>query len=118
MREHNYYIYIVTNPAKTVLYVGVTNNLDIRIIEHYFNRGKPKTFAGKYHCYNLLHYELFNDIHLAISREKEIKGWLRAKKIALVSQTNPKWEDLSSGLFEVDTSVKMKNSKNDRSKAS
>ncbi len=68
MRQHNYYVYIVTNPAKTVLYIGVTNDLDGRIAEHYFNRGKPETFAGKYHCYNLLHQEHYQYIDAAIAR--------------------------------------------------
>ena len=73
MKQHNYYIYITTNPALTVLYTGVTNNLEVRICEHYVNRGKENSFAGKFHCYNLIYYEHFTDINFAIAREKEIK---------------------------------------------
>src|SRR3979409_1680625 len=57
-RDHHYYIYIVTNPERNVLYTGVTNNLGIRLMEHYANRGNTKTFAGKYYCYNLIYYEI------------------------------------------------------------
>lgn len=69
MKQHNYFIYITTNPAFTVLYTGVTNNLERRIQEHYANRGKQDSFAGKYHCYNLLYYERYDYIQHAIARE-------------------------------------------------
>lgn len=74
MKFHNYYIYIITNPRKSVLYTGVTNDLERRVSEHYENRGKPETFAGKYFCYNLIYWEQFSDINDAIAREKEIRG--------------------------------------------
>src|SRR5258705_5585317 len=74
-RQHEYYVYIVTNPERTVLYTGVTNNLPQRLIEHYTNRGQPKTFAGKYYCYNLIYFECFQYINDAIAKEKVIKGW-------------------------------------------
>lgn len=85
----NYYIYITTNPAKTTFYTGVTNDLYKRMYEHYQNRGNPKTFAGKYYCYNLIYYEEFNNPVKAIEREKEIKGWRREKKLSFVKATNP-----------------------------
>lgn len=94
MKNHNYYIYITTNPAKTVLYTGVTNNLARRMQEHYENRSKKETFAGKFYCYNLIYWERFSHINDAISREKEIKGWTRAKKIELIKTLNPKWNTL------------------------
>jgi len=72
--KHQYYIYIVTNPGRTVLYTGVTNNLPHRLIEHWMNRGDHKTFAGKYYCYNLIYLEEFQYIYNAIAIEKEIKG--------------------------------------------
>lgn len=78
--EHNYWVYILTNWKKTVLYVGVTNNLRRRLVEHYNNRGKPETFAGKYYCYNLIYYEWHQYVNNALTREKEIKKLLRAKK--------------------------------------
>ena len=66
-----YYIYIVTNPQREVLYTGLTNDLQTRIIEHYQNRGNEQTFTGKYYCYNLIYYEGFNYINDAIAREKK-----------------------------------------------
>jgi len=71
-KKHQYYIYIITNPERTVLYTGVTNDLSQRLIEHWVNKGQPKTFAGKYYCYNLIYYEEFRYINDAIAREKEI----------------------------------------------
>ena len=89
MKGLHYFVYIVTNPKKTVLYTGVTNDLADRIQQHYQNRGNNSTFAGKYHCYKLLYFETFSGIEQAISREKEIKGWTRAKKEALIATLNP-----------------------------
>ena len=93
--NHIYYVYIVTNPDRTVLYIGVTNNLELRIPEHYFNRGQHTTFAGRYFCYNLIYYEEFSYIDKAIAREKEIKKWSRAKKETLIKTMNPNWEFLN-----------------------
>jgi putative endonuclease len=87
--RHQYYIDIVTNPERTVLYTGVTNNLSQRLVEHWTNRGQPKTFAGKYYCYNLIYYEEFSYIYNAIAREKEIKGWRKQKKFDLIKAKNP-----------------------------
>ena len=84
-----YYVYITTNPAKTVLYIGVTNNLSDRMAQHYAQRGSAQTFAGRYFCYNLVHVEEYPDINAAIAREKELKGWTRAKKEALITIDNP-----------------------------
>jgi len=98
MWNYNFYIYITTNPAKTVLYVGVTNNLNIRLVEHYENRGKPETFAGKYFCYNLVYFEHFSHIQYAIDREKEIKKWRREKKNKLIESTNPEWRFLNKDI--------------------
>ena len=91
----NYYVYITTNPGKTVLYVGVTNDLRIRLQQHYQNRGNKKTFAGRYYCYKLIYYEHFSDIIQAISWEKEIKNMTREKKEALISLKNPNWNFLA-----------------------
>ena len=88
-----FYTYICTNPKKTVLYTGVTNDLIRRMNEHYEdNQGKRKTFAGKYFCYNLIYFEEYTDIRVAIGREKEIKGWLRIKKEELINTVNPNWD--------------------------
>jgi putative endonuclease len=86
-----YYVYIVTNPQREILYTGITNNLSVRITEHYKKRGQQNTFAGKYYCYNLIYYEGFNYVNDAIAREKEIKGWRREKKLALIKSFNPSW---------------------------
>jgi putative endonuclease len=94
----NYYVYIMTNKYNTVLYTGVTNDLNRRVWEH-----KGKMIAGFTSWYNvtkLVYCEQFTDIRDAIAREKQIKGWLRAKKIALIESLNPKWEDLSEGWYD------------------
>jgi putative endonuclease len=85
-------VYITTNPAKTTLYTGVTNDLQTRINQHYENKGNRKTFAGRYYCYNLIYFELHEDINQAIEREKEIKNMSRKKKEAFISSLNPKWK--------------------------
>ncbi|UOQ71613.1 GIY-YIG nuclease family protein [Hymenobacter cellulosilyticus] len=86
-----YYVYITTNPAKTVLYIGITSNLPERMAQHYANRGTDQTFAGRYFCYNLVHFEEYTDSKAAIAREKELKGWTRAKKDSLIVASNPDW---------------------------
>lgn len=87
-----YYVYIMTNKSHT-LYTGVTNNLERRVEEH-----KSKSISGftsKYNVTQLVYYEEGNDVNVAIAREKQIKGWLRVKKIALIESINPEWRDLS-----------------------
>ena len=86
-----YYVYITTNPAKKVLYIGITNNIADRLARHYANRGSAETFAGRYFCYKLVHVEEYPDVNAAIAREKELKGWTRAKKNALIAIDNPEW---------------------------
>jgi putative endonuclease len=94
-----YCVYIVTNKRKTVLYTGVTNDLEQRIIEHYMDRTEQKTFAGKYNCHFLVFYEMYKYINDAIAREKEIKGWLRIKKEKLITDFNPEWKFLNEELL-------------------
>jgi putative endonuclease len=95
MKIHNYFVYITTNPSKTVLYIGVTNDLNTRLKQHYESKGKSSSFAGKYFCYNLIYWERFNHIDDAIAREKELKGWTRKKKEELINQSNPDWNFLN-----------------------
>jgi len=95
MQQGNYYVYITTNPGKTVLYTGVTNDLRRRILEHYKNKGSKRTFAGRYHCYKLIYYECFTNINQAIEREKEIKNMSREKKEELIRVKNPNWNFLN-----------------------
>jgi putative endonuclease len=90
-----FYFYIITNRHKTVLYCGMTNNLEARLQEHESSEGNPKTFAGRYNCHYLLYYEGFEYVHDAIRREKEVKGWIRSKKEALVNSFNPAWNFLN-----------------------
>jgi len=87
-----FYVYFLMNRNRTVLYVGVTNNLERRIIEHYQGAqmpGKKSTFTAKYNCYYCIAYEFYNDPTIAISREDEIKGWRREKKLQLAESLNP-----------------------------
>ncbi len=90
-----YYVYILTNNSKT-LYTGVTNNLTRRIYEH--KAKLVEGFTKKYNLSQLAYYEISEDVRSAIGREKQIKGWLRSKKINLIESINPEWRDLSSEL--------------------
>ena len=90
-----YWVYILTNWSKTVLYIGVTDNLARRLAEH---RGKVVDgFTKKYHVDRLVYYEQTNDVNAAIAREKQLKAWRREKKNALIESVNPQWRDLSVG---------------------
>ena len=92
---NQYYVYIMTNKSRT-LYTGVTNNLERRVQEH--KQKLVPGFTAKYNINRLVYYEVTDNVYSAISREKEIKGWLRAKKIGLIKSKNPEWRDLSSDL--------------------
>ena len=93
----DYYVYILASECGT-LYTGVTDDLARRVHEHMI--GLVPGFTKKYRVSRLVHYEVTSDIQSAIAREKQIKGWLRRKKKALIEATNPRWEDLSAGWFE------------------
>lgn len=97
----NYFIYITTNPKKTTLYVGVTNDLHTRMLQHYENRGNSKTFAGRYYCHKLIYFERHSTAEAAISREKEIKKWSRSKKEDLIATINPDWRFLNNEVMFV-----------------
>ena len=90
--ERHYFVYIMTNPSRT-LYTGMTNNLRRRVREHKLKL--TPGFAAKYNITRLVYFESFQYVGNAIEREKQIKAWTRAKRIALVESTNPKWNDLS-----------------------
>jgi len=97
---HNYFVYIVTNQYRTTLYIGITNNIQKRISQHYFDsQNERKSFAGKYQCIYLVYYEGFEFPKDAIAREKELKKWRREKKNKLISEFNPKWENLNSQII-------------------
>jgi putative endonuclease len=92
MKEHEYFVYIMSSRSGT-LYIGITNSIYRRALEH--RRGEIQGFASKYRCIRLVYYEGLDDVHKAIGREKQLKGWTRAKKIALIESKNARWEDLA-----------------------
>ena len=92
---HNYYVYFLTNKTKTVLYVGVTNNLRERLYFHENPEANTKAFTARYKVCFLIYYEQFFDIEDAIKREKQIKGWRREKKETLINTFNKEWEFLN-----------------------
>ncbi|MBI1287557.1 MAG: GIY-YIG nuclease family protein [Flavobacteriales bacterium] len=99
--SHNYFVYIVTNRSKKVLYIGMTNHLQKRLEEHHQNALGPKSsFAGKYNCYFLLYWEHFQFVNDAYAREKELKGWRREKKEKLITDFNPNWDFLNDSIQE------------------
>jgi putative endonuclease len=96
MTEKQGYVYILTNRYNKVLYTGVTGDLVKRVFEH--KNDLVDGFTKKYNTHKLVYFEVFDYILNAIEREKQIKGWLRSKKIALIESKNPKWKDLYEGL--------------------
>ena len=92
--DKQYYVYIMTNKNNTTLYTGVTNDLPRRVFEH--KNKLAEGFTRKYNINKLVYYEIYEDIYEAITREKQIKGGSRAKKVQLIEEKNPSWNDLSS----------------------
>lgn len=97
MFDKSYYVYILASPRNGLLYVGMTNSLSRRLEEH--QNGEIEGFTKKFGIHKLVYYEVFEDVLNAISREKQLKRWTRAKKNALVEKVNPEWADLSEKLF-------------------
>jgi putative endonuclease len=95
--ERSYFVYIMSNVSK-MLYVGVTNGLKKRVYQHKFKL--IPGFTQKYNLFKLVYFEQFSDIRAAIAREKEIKGWLRSKKVTLIIAKNPQWNDLAESWFK------------------
>jgi putative endonuclease len=93
-----YCVYIMAS-ASGVLYVGVTNNLERRVSQH--QQKLVGGFTARYNVRKLVYYEPYGDIRVAIAREKQIKGWLRKRKIALIESMNPSWKDLSAKALDV-----------------
>ncbi len=92
MKSHYYFVYIMVNRNNKVMYVGMTNDLYRRVQEH--KTGQRAGFTKNYHVDKLVYYETFQDVNLAIAREKEIKKWRREKKDKLVEKNNPNWNEL------------------------
>ena len=85
-----YAVYILASKSR-VLYIGVTNNLEYRVAQHRLGK---HGFTAKYRVFRLVYCEFTNDVNAAIAREKQLKGWLRRRKLALISSVNPTWDDL------------------------
>jgi putative endonuclease len=92
-----YYVYIMSNPRRTTLYIGVSGNLERRVYEH--KHRLVEGFTSRYLLRDLVYYEETTDVNVAITREKQLKGWRRDRKAKLVESMNPEWRDLSEGWF-------------------
>ena len=99
MHEGSYFTYIVASRSRT-LYIGVTGNLPKRVFEHKWR--EHEGFTERYNCDRLVWFEGYDDVTKAIDREKQLKGWTRAKKIALIEKVNPAWIDLSKDWYDVE----------------
>ncbi len=96
-RQHAYMVYILGS-ISGALYIGITSNLAFRVRQH--KNHTFKGFTAKYDVNRLLYFESYGEVTHAIQREKELKGWKRSKKIALIEAENPQWRDLSNGWFD------------------
>ena len=93
-RERLYYVYMTTSSSRRALYTGMTNSIYNRYDQH--RDSDDSSFVGRYRAFRLVYVEVFRDVRNAIDREKQIKGWTRARKEALVRSVNPQWQDLSA----------------------
>lgn len=94
----NYYVYILASATNVTTYIGVTNDLIRRVYEHR-NHLVPDSFTSKYGVYKLVYFEQTSDVRAALEREKQLKGWRRSKKNALIETMNPEWKDLYPDLL-------------------
>ncbi len=92
-----FYVYIMASRSRT-LYIGVTNDLVRRVYQHKQHQGAE--FTTRYNITRLVYYETTQDVRSAIAREKQLKGWLRTRKMTLIETMNPAWEDLSTGWYD------------------
>ncbi|HET9743639.1 MAG TPA: GIY-YIG nuclease family protein [Terriglobales bacterium] len=93
MSDPRFFVYMLQSTSRHALYIGLTNLLTARVVEH---RGHkyPDSFSAKYRTWRLVYYEEFSDAEAAFDRERQLKGWSRAKKEALIVRMNPHWHDL------------------------
>lgn len=96
MDERVYFTYIVASKSR-ILYIGVTGDLFVRVLQHKLKINEG--FSATYNCDRLVFFEQFQEPANAIARKKQLKGWVRRKKIALIEKSNPTWEDLSEGWY-------------------
>jgi putative endonuclease len=97
MTPRIYYVYIMANFNRSVLYIGITNNLHLRVLQH--KNGEGSIFTSKYKCYYLVHFEEYFQVNAAISREKELKNWQRKWKDELIKKENRNLKDLADDWF-------------------
>jgi putative endonuclease len=98
MIHQNYFVYMLTNANRhTVLYIGITNNLERRVGEHSLDWGS--SFARRYNAHKLVYFEAYADPRSAIEREKQLKKWSRVKKEGLIAKRNPEWRDLLDEMY-------------------
>ncbi len=90
----DYYVYILTNQYNNVMYIGITNDLKRRVYEH--KTGLLEGFTKRYNVHKLVYVEHCHDVYAAIEREKQLKGWSRPKKNALVEAVNPEWKEIDT----------------------
>lgn len=102
--ERSYFVYVMSNRTHT-LYIGVTNDLARRVFEH--KHKLAKGFTARYSLDRLVYFEETTDAREAIAREKQLKGWLRARKVALIESANPRWQDLSRSWFDQSESLRV-----------
>jgi putative endonuclease len=93
MRDHDYWVYILTNKHCRTLYIGITNAISRRLYQHRY--GEAEGFSKRYHLNRLVWLEHFRNVNDAIACEKKLKGWRRSRKVAFIEQTNSRWLDLS-----------------------
>jgi putative endonuclease len=91
--QHRYFVYILSSKTKR-LYVGVTNDLERRVTQH--KRREVEGFTSRYNIDRLVYYEETNDVWAALNREKQLKGWMRVRKLELIGDVNPEWHDLAA----------------------
>ncbi|MSQ25514.1 MAG: GIY-YIG nuclease family protein [Dehalococcoidia bacterium] len=96
-KKRMFYVYMLCSRPNGTLYVGVTNDLTRRLVEH--RNGAVEGFTKRYAVHRLVCFEETDDVTAAIAHEKQIKGWSRAKKVALIQSENPEWRDLAEGWF-------------------
>jgi putative endonuclease len=98
MKPRWYYTYIMQSSSRRALYTGVCSNLERRVFQH--KNGTYEGFTSRHQAWRLVYFERFGDVRTAIDREKQLKGWRRDKKLALIESVNPKWKDLSVGWYQ------------------
>ena len=97
-RDHDYWVYILTNKNQKVLYIGMTNSLSRRVYQH--RSDDTEGFAAQYQCRTRIYYEHYRDVRDAIARESQLKKWSRAKNVALIHGMNPRWDDLAPPILD------------------